>query len=700
MSFLAPFFLLGALAIAGPVIYHLVRRTTREQVPFSSLIFLQPSPPRLSQRHRIEHLLLLLLRCLALAVLAFAFARPFLTRPPDDEPGAARPARTVILLDTSASMRREGVWPAAVARATDWIRKAGPADELAVMTFDRAVAALLAAEEWRRTAPGDRAALAAARVAAAQPGWGGTRLGAALAAAAETLADGDGKAAPGPRRIVLISDLQAGSRLEALQAYEWPKGVELALEPVAGSRPTNAGLQVMAEGAEAARPADAPVRVRVSNSADAKREQFKLGWAAGTGFSGEPVDAYVPPGQSRVFLLPRAKGAAGSAEVALAGDDEDFDNRAFAIAPVQQRPVVLWLGSDAAGDAKQPLFFLRRALVETPRAAVALTARAPAAIPAAAELGSASVILIGEAIDTAAASALRLQAEAGRTIVMVLRRADAATAAALGVLAGTAPPALTEGKSGGYAMLAEIDFRHPLLAPFADPRFSDFSKIRFWRHRRIDLAGLPGARVVAKFDSGDPALLEIPAGRGRTLVFAAGWHPEDSQLALSSKFAPLMWSLLETSGAIGDFVTQYNVGDPVALPPEAAGAVVTTPAGTAVAMEAGRLSFAGTDAPGIYRVAAAGKEWRFAVNLDPAESRTAPLSTEELEQQGVPVSRQAAPAAPDAGQRAVLQGLEAESRQKLWRWLVAAALAVLLLETLLAGRALRRTADAGGGIPS
>ena len=132
-------------------------------------------------------------------------------------------------------------------------------------------------------------------------------------------------------------------------------------------------------------------------------------------------------------------------------------------------------------------------------------------------------------------------------------------------------------------MLADIDFQHPLFAPFADPRFSDFSKIRFWRHRRLDAAVLPGARVLARFDSGAPALLEIPAGKGRVLVLTSSWHPEDSQLAVSSKFAPLMWSLLEGSGAIGEFVTQYNVGDPVTLPAEAAGASVTTPSGARVA---------------------------------------------------------------------------------------------------------------------
>src|SRR5207244_12535632 len=55
------------------------------------------------------------------------------------------------------------------------------------------------------------------------------------------------------------------------------------------------------------------------------------------------------------------------------------------------------------------------------------------------------------------------------------------------------------------------------LAPFADPRFSDFTKIHFWKYRRADATAIPNARVVAKFDTGDPALLEIRIGTGRML---------------------------------------------------------------------------------------------------------------------------------------------------------------------------------------
>ena len=109
MSFLTPLYLLALAGLAVPVILHLARRRTRRELPFGSLRFLSPTPPRFESRKRIEHWALLALRCLAVALLAAAFARPFFTRP---LPGVATASgrRLLILLDTSASMRREGLW--------------------------------------------------------------------------------------------------------------------------------------------------------------------------------------------------------------------------------------------------------------------------------------------------------------------------------------------------------------------------------------------------------------------------------------------------------------------------------------------------------------------------------------------------------------------------------------------------------------
>lgn len=421
------------------------------------------------------------------------------------------------------------------------------------------------------------------------------------------------------------------------------------------------------------------MRVRVSNAADSKREQFKLGWArpsaqpgAAPESVGTPIDVYVPPGQSRVWNVPLPKGAADLNLITLRGDDEEFDNAVYVIPAAQQRANVLWIGTDVAEDVKQPLFFLRRAFAETPRVAVRITAVTPGAPLLPDDVKAANLIFLADAVSSETASALRAQALEGKIVVVAAK--STAVGPALGTLVGREGLAMDEAKPSNYAMFGEIDFQHPLFAPFADPRFSDFTKIHVWKYRRLDATAIPGARVVAKFDNGNPALIEVPAGKGKVFVFAAGWQPEDSQLAVSSKFVPLMWSLLEMTGSVGTVVTQYTVGEKV-------GGEVRTQ-------------------PGIYAITEPGRQVRVAVNLDPNESRTAPLSADELEQLGVPLAKAKVDPAQPVDNKTFLQGIEAENRQKLWRWFIAATLAVLLVESALAGWTARRAALQTEEVPS
>jgi hypothetical protein len=95
--------------------------------------------------------------------------------------------------------------------------------------------------------------------------------------------------------------------------------------------------------------------------------------------------------------------------------------------------------------------------------------------------------------------------------------------------------------------------------------------------------------------------------------------------------------------------------------------------------------------PGIYTAADGGKERHFAVNLPPDESRTAPLSPDELARLGVPLQTPAqfSIAKTQAVQRH-LQRAELENQQKVWRWLIVGVLAVMLGEIMLSGWLARR----------
>src|SRR5690348_12979853 len=120
MSFLTPLFLGGLAALAVPVLIHLINRERREVVEFPSLMFLQRIPYRSVRRQKLRHVFLLVMRCLALALLVVAFARPFVKRP-----AAARGAGTgarelVVLVDRSYSMGAGDHW----GRAQDAARRA------------------------------------------------------------------------------------------------------------------------------------------------------------------------------------------------------------------------------------------------------------------------------------------------------------------------------------------------------------------------------------------------------------------------------------------------------------------------------------------------------------------------------------------------------------------------------------------------
>ncbi len=65
-------------------------------------------------------------------------------------------------------------------------------------------------------------------------------------AAIEDVADSSEKSGRMPRRIVLISDLQQGSRLDALGEFEWPSDVELDIKTVTDEA-SNAGLHRLAD---------------------------------------------------------------------------------------------------------------------------------------------------------------------------------------------------------------------------------------------------------------------------------------------------------------------------------------------------------------------------------------------------------------------------------------------------------------------
>src|SRR5438552_1129513 len=108
MSFVTPgFFMAGALLAALPIIIHILNRRRYKIVPWAAMEYLLAAMKKNRRRLKFEQWLLLVTRCLVLALLGMALARPMMCEKAASAIGG-RSGLTVIVLDNSYSMAYAG----------------------------------------------------------------------------------------------------------------------------------------------------------------------------------------------------------------------------------------------------------------------------------------------------------------------------------------------------------------------------------------------------------------------------------------------------------------------------------------------------------------------------------------------------------------------------------------------------------------
>jgi len=148
--------------------------------------------------------------------------------------------------------------------------------------------------------------------------------------------------------------------------------------------------------------------------------------------------------------------------------------------------------------------------------------------------------------------------------------------------------------------------------------------------------------------------MEKGVGKWKLIVMTAGWQPVESQLALSSKFVPLMAGI-------------FSQAEPVP--------------GRRKEALAGSMK---TPKPGIYNLdEASNGQNPIAANLEPRESLTDPLDPSELTRFGVRLASDQPSASIESQRQRVLVAAELEARQAWWWWLVSGCLVAVGLESLL-----------------
>jgi hypothetical protein len=679
MGFLAPAFFAGLMAIAVPVLIHMIHRERRETVAFPSLMFLRKIPYRSVRRQKLRHLLLLALRCLALAIIVWAFARPFLQRSVAAAPSSSDGREVVVLLDRSYSMANGGRWQRAVEAVRTLSGQIRGIDRISVVTFG-ATAAQIAP-------PTSDAATVERAVAAARPGSEPTRYAAGLRLGAQVLGSSDL-----PRKeVILISDFH---RFGWSSNDDVPLPEGTAVRTIDVSRGENVDVAVSGVAVARAQTGD---RVRATITARAAN----LGTEARTvdaslELTGRVIDTKrvtIPArGTAQVIFSPTAVSAVVTRGVVRVTRDSQPSNDAFYFTIAEESGASALVLEPPRPRANQSLF-LTRALDVADDPAVRVTAR-PGDAATVADLRGRTFVVLNEADLPAGAVGQRLRALVQGGAMLLIVPGERGTLGATAEWRPFLPAAIgAVADRGSAGRWASVDFSNALFEPFRTSR-ADFSSVAVRRYRVLEPVR-DSAQVIARLDDGAPLLVERIVGSGRVLMWAATLDAEWNDLPFHPLWVPLAHQLARRSMAGRESRAWFTV--PHALDLGAEGDVtVESPGGTRVRLSAdSQRTTVDLLERGFYEVrggsTAIGAGRPIAVNVDPAESDLSHMDAAELV---AAITDRNARGAASSGKAPFLgTAEELERRQSIWWYLLVAALLLLAGETFFSNRLSRRSLE-------
>lgn len=731
LSFLTPLFLAGFLAVAVPIIIHLVRRYRGKLIEFPSLMFLRQLPVQAIRRRTIRDWPLLLMRIGALILIALAFARPVLQLG-SEEDGTIQDAlrEVVIVLDRSWSMDRGERWERAIDEARSTLGSLVTPDRASLVVFDGVGSVIVEPT----LDPGRvRAALDTIR-----PGWGGTQIGAGLQAAGGILQASDRSR----REIVLISDFQRRG-WEDGPRDRLPEGTVLNTTDVGDD---GLGSMIVSEvtlehtfteGRQRVRPVarvirqgeQAPSRAEIFLELDGQeteRQSVEIVSEGAVSVSFDPI------------TLPE-EGIRGAIRLEPESGESAMEPFRFVMSPNEILSVLLVEGTGGAGGDAAP--YLRSALTVSGGSPVQVETRRTAAFSPA-ELEGIDLVILNDIPLPSGASGTVLQdhvREGGGLLVVTGPESapDEWSSAWDSFLPGS-PGDVIERDPARGASLAQVDRDHPIFTLFRGAGGSGLGTPRFFRYRELDLPAESsrtppettdemdedGPRVLARFDDGSPALAQRIVGAGRVLLWTSTLDNEWSDFPLHLVFLPVVREVVQFTAARRESVPYFSVGQPLDsrfllieagiisegqdFPETGTTGVVDEspvlgllagPDGTGLDLTGAGGELLQLSAPGFYEVRPAGEgsvtQWVLAVNADVREADPARMDPEELVLAVAPT----AAAEPDETMaqnsltgdlsegtdlRTVLE--EGERRQGVWRLLLLGAILLLLGETIFAGR--------------
>ena len=535
MGFLAPWFLAGLAAVGLPVWLHLLKQHKTTPLPFSSLMFFERRTQSSVKHRRLRYLLLFALRAALIALLAFAFARPFIN---STIVASARGGKLLVLaIDNSFSMRQGNRLEQAKSDAEAALSKLRAEDRGLVLAFG--------SQAHLMGEPSTDVSAMRAAIRAIQPSDDHSSY-AELAHTLRSLALSSKMPVEGH----LFSDMQQSSMPPSFADAALGDNVTLVLHPAASGPLRNFAVESVT----------APARIYDIKKVRIQATILATGGAAGTRrvalvlngheIGSKSVDVPADGRATAEFTGLDAPYGMNRGEVRIDSGDSfpADDHHYFSIERSDPLPVLFVPGREG-----RDLLYYRTAVESSRDAAFKLENASPAQA-AGMPLSRYAFVVLSDVGDLSAAldQALRGYVRAGGSLFVAVGPAAAARRKVPVSDAAIHDARYNSPDGDQFQTAVSLDTAHP-----ATRQAGNWASVKFFRYFSV----APGtSRVLARLSDQTPVLLEQQTGDGRVLVFASTLDNISNDFPLHSGFVPFVDATAHYLARLDDPHANFTVG--------------------------------------------------------------------------------------------------------------------------------------------
>mgnify|MGYP006080614129 CR=1 FL=1 len=648
LNFSSPLFLFGLLGISIPILIHLLTRRQQKQIRFSAVYLLAQSQKRSIRKSRPNRLLLLLARCLAIALFSMALANPLFSFRQSEAFLSASPSSIVFILDDSYSMgiraKDKTLFDSALEYISKGLEKSADNSEFSLIL---ASSPARVEQDWTS----DKSTMTS-KLEEQVVSYRTTHIGDAVDKAIKLLESAKQK----NKQILLLTDLDKnGWQEETFFGVSAPYPIQVLNFAQLQSNSNEGMVQSIQVSQEfLTRSRLLRVKAEVKNfSTTVNRTPLSL-FLEGKLVKEEILD--IPPGQTLVqeFSYPLRKNQPLNGKIQISDDTLPADNsRYFPFHPSQNIQVLVVDGDPKTISHQSESFYLEHALnpFSVSLSHIDPTVSTLAKLPLR-NLSDFSVVILANVRELPPGYELELEKFVLNGGALLLGMGDQVNPKYFNERLGNLLPVRLESQYQVEEEALHLLLKkstHPVMQVFSPKALEEMRGINFYSIYTVQAREDKKFKVGTWFSNQHPAVIESEVGKGIVVLFLSSLDRDWNDFPIQPTYLPWVqrWTQYAARGLENISQQDLLVGEPFRKKTMDSRWIILSPDGTLHKLE--KEVFSDTFQPGVYRLFSlpandtadfnlseklpqgAQPFGTFTVNIDTRESEPGKISQKEIE---------------------------------------------------------------------